>query len=282
MAKTKDNRGIKFVSWNVNGLRAVLKKGFEESMKALNPDFICIQETKMQEGQAAPDFPDYYEYYSYAEKKGYSGTAIYAKKEPLSVSYNIPGHDDEGRAVQLEYEDYYLICVYVPNARLSPKEYEEEKRRAEKKGEEIQDFDEAMVRFNYRLKWEEDFRKHVVKLAKKKHVVICGDMNVAHKEIDLKNYKTNVGYCGFTDEEREKFTKLLNAGFVDTFRALHPDEEGAYSWWSYRFQAREKNAGWRIDYFLVDEGLRDKILDASIHPEIMGSDHCPVELVLDI
>lgn len=280
MAKGK--KEIKFVSWNVNGLRAVLKKGFEESMKALDADFICIQETKMQEGQAAPDFPDYYEYYSYAEKKGYSGTAIFAKEEPISVSYNIPGHDDEGRAVQLEYDDFYLICVYVPNARLSPKEYEESKRRAEKKGEEVQDRDEALLRFNYRLKWEDDFRKHVAKLAKKKHVIICGDMNVAHKEIDLRNAKTNVGYCGFTDEEREKFTKLLDAGFVDTFRELYPDLEGAYSWWSYRFNARKNNAGWRIDYFLVDEGLRKNINDAVIYPEIEGSDHCPVGLTIKI
>ena len=276
------SKDIKFVSWNVNGLRACQKKGFEESMKTLDPDFICIQETKMQEGQTTVDLPDYEEYYCYAEKKGYSGTAIFAKEVPISVSYNIPGHTDEGRVVQLEYDDYYLICVYVPNARLSPKEYEEDKRRAEKKGEPIQDREEALTRFNYRMKWEDDFRKHVTKLAKKKHVVICGDMNVAHKEIDLKNPKPNVGNCGFTDEEREKFTKLLGAGFVDTFRELYPHKEDAYSWWSYRFNARKNNSGWRIDYFLVDEGLRDKIKEAAIHPEIEGSDHCPVELVLSL
>ena len=279
--KNSDNT-LKFVSWNVNGLRACQKKGFESSMKALDPDFICIQETKMQEGQTTVDLPDYEEYYCYAEKKGYSGNAIFAKETPLSVEYNISGHTDEGRVVQLEYDDFYLICVYVPNARLSPKEYEENKRRAEKKGEEVAPREEAMERFNYRLAWEDDFRKHVTKLAKKKHVIICGDMNVAHKEIDLKNPKGNVGYCGFTDEERDKFGKLLDAGFVDTYRALYPDTEGAYSWWSYRFNARKNNAGWRIDYFLVDEGLKVQIKEAAIHPEIEGSDHCPVELVLSV
>ena len=273
---------IKFVSWNVNGLRACLKKGFEDSMKMLDADFICIQETKMQEGQAVVDLPEYEEYYCYAERKGYSGTAIFAKKRPISVSYNIPGHTDEGRVVQLEYDDYYLICVYVPNARTSPKEYRQMVRSAEKKGEPLPDEEEALFRFGYRMKWEDDFRKHVSALAKKKHVVICGDMNVAHQEIDLKNPKPNRGNCGFTDEEREKFGLLLDAGFIDTFRALYPDREDAYSWWSYRFNARANNSGWRIDYFLVDEGAKDLIREAYIYADIMGSDHCPVGLELDL
>lgn len=271
----------KLVSWNVNGLRACIKKGFEDSMKALDPDFICIQETKMQEGQAAPDLPDYEEYYCYAEKKGYSGTAIFTKHKPLSVQYNFGDHTDEGRLTQLEYKDFYLLCVYVPNARLSPKEYEEEKKRAEKKGEPVTDRDEALERFNYRLKWEDDFRAYVKKLAKNKHVIICGDMNVAHQEIDLKNPKPNRGNCGFTDEEREKMTALLDSGFTDTFRYKYPDREDAYSWWSYRFNARANNSGWRIDYFLVDDAFAPKIKDAAIHPEIEGSDHCPVELLID-
>ena len=272
----------KFVSWNVNGLRAVLKKGFEDSMKALDADFICIQETKMQEGQAAPDFPEYSEYYSYAERKGYSGTAIFAKHEPISVQYNFGDHTDEGRMVQLEYEDFYLLCVYVPNARLSPKEYREEARKAAKAGKEVEPEEEALERFNYRLRWEDDFRAYVSELAKKKHVVICGDMNVAHREIDLKNPKPNMGNCGFTDEEREKMTALLDAGFLDTFRYLHPDQEDAFSWWSYRFNARANNSGWRIDYFLVDEAFGPAIKEAVIYPEIMGSDHCPVGLTLEV
>jgi len=271
----------KFISWNVNGLRACIKKGFEDSMKALDPDFICIQETKMQEGQAAPDLPDYEEYYCYAEKKGYSGTAIFTKHKPLSVQYNFGDHTDEGRLTQLEYKDFYLLCVYVPNARLSPKEYNEEKKRAEKKGEPVTDEKEALERFNYRLRWEDDFRDYVKKLSKKKHVIICGDMNVAHQEIDLKNPKSNRGNCGFTDEEREKMTALLDAGFTDTFRHLYPEKEDAYSWWSYRFNARANNSGWRIDYFLVDDAFAPNIKEATIHPEIEGSDHCPVELVID-
>lgn len=271
----------KFISWNVNGLRACIKKGFEDSMKALDPDFICIQETKMQEGQAAPDLPEYEEYYCYAEKKGYSGTAIFTKHKPISVQYNFGDHQDEGRLTQLEYNDFYLLCVYVPNARLSPKEYEDEKKRAEKKGEPVQDREEALTRFNYRLRWEDDFRNYVKKLSNKKHVIICGDMNVAHKEIDLKNPKSNCGNCGFTDEEREKMTKLLDAGFTDTFRYLYPDKEDAYSWWSYRFNARANNSGWRIDYFLVDDAFAESIREAAIHPEIEGSDHCPVELLID-
>ncbi len=271
-----------FVSWNVNGLRACLKKGFEESMKGLDPDFICIQETKMQEGQAVVDLPDYEEYYCYAEKKGYSGTAIFAKDVPLSVHYNIPGHTDEGRVIQLEYETFYLICVYVPNARTSPKEYHGMVRKAERDGSPVPDETEMLTRFNYRMQWEDDFRKHVSALAKSKHVVICGDLNVAHNEIDLKNPKSNVGNCGFTNEEREKFGALLDAGFIDTFRALYPDKTDAYSWWSYRFNARKNNAGWRIDYFLVDEGLRSQIKDAVIYSDIYGSDHCPVGLTLDV
>lgn len=271
----------KFISWNVNGLRACIKKGFEDSMKALDPDFICIQETKMQEGQAAPDLPDYEEYYCYAEKKGYSGTAIFTKHKPISVQYNFGDHTDEGRLTQLEYKDFYLLCVYVPNARLSPKEYNEEKKRAEKKGEPVANEKEALERFNYRLRWEDDFRDYVKKLSKKKHVIICGDMNVAHKEIDLKNPKPNRGNCGFTDEEREKMTALLDAGFTDTFRHLYPEKEDAYSWWSYRFNARANNSGWRIDYFLVDDAFAPKITEAATHPEIEGSDHCPVELVID-
>lgn len=271
----------KFISWNVNGLRACIKKGFEESMRALNPDFICIQETKMQEGQAAPDLPEYEEYYCYAEKKGYSGTAIFTKHKPISVQYNFGEHQDEGRLTQLEYRDFYLLCVYVPNARLSPKEYEEERRKAEKKGEQVRDRGEALDRFNYRLKWEDDFREYATKLAKQKHVIICGDMNVAHEEIDLKNPKPNKGNCGFTDEEREKMTALLDAGFTDTFRYKYPNIEDAYSWWSYRFNARANNSGWRIDYFLTDDAYRESIVDASIHPEIEGSDHCPVELIID-
>ena len=271
-----------FVSWNVNGLRACLKKGFEESMKKLDPDFICIQETKMQEGQAVVDLPEYDEYYCYADRKGYSGTAVFAKKKPVSVSYNIPGHTDEGRVVQLEYDDYYLVCVYVPNARTSPKEYRQMVRQAEKKGTPVPDETETLARFEYRMKWEDDFRAYLSELASKKHVVICGDMNVAHHEIDLKNPTSNKGNCGFTDEERDKFGRLLEAGFVDTFRVLYPDKTDAYSWWSYRFNARKNNAGWRIDYFIVSDRLKDRIINADILSDVLGSDHCPVILELDI
>ncbi len=271
-----------FVSWNVNGLRACLKKGFEDSMRQLDPDFICIQETKMQEGQAVVDLPAYDEYYCYAERKGYSGTAIFAKEKPLSVEYNIPGHTDEGRVVQLEYDEFYLVCVYVPNARTSPKEYRQMVRQAEKKGEPAPEEKEELFRFGYRMRWEDDFRHHVSALAQKKHVIICGDLNVAHQTIDLKNPTSNRGNCGFTDEEREKFDKLLKAGFVDTYRFVYPDKTDAYSWWSYRFNARKNNAGWRIDYFLVDEKLTDQIIDAFIYADIYGSDHCPVGLQLDI
>lgn len=249
---------MKFVSWNVNGLRAVLQKGFEDIVKEFDADFFCIQETKMQEGQASVDLPGYYQYFSYAEKKGYSGTAIFAKHEPVSVKYNFERHDDEGRAVLLEYEKFYLLNVYVPNAQ------------------------PELKRLEYRMKWEDDLRSMVSELSKQKHVVICGDLNVAHEEIDLKNPKTNRKNPGFSDEERDKMTELLNAGFIDTFRYLYPEKEGAYSWWSYRGNARKNNTGWRIDYFVVDEAIKDGIKAAEIHSEILGSDHCPVSLELEI
>ncbi|MBQ1407255.1 MAG: exodeoxyribonuclease III [Eubacterium sp.] len=249
---------MRFISWNVNGLRACLKKGFEESMRALDADFICIQETKMQPGQAEVDLPDYVEFYCSAEKKGYSGTAIFARKEPLSVTYNFEGHTDEGRGLLLEYPDFYLMNVYVPNAQ------------------------DGLKRIDYRMKWEDDLRAYLTKLDSVKPVILCGDLNVAHNEIDLKNPGPNRGNAGFSDEERGKMTELLDAGFVDTFRYKYPDVTGVYSWWSYRFNARKNNAGWRIDYFIVSDRLKDKIVDAKIHTEIMGSDHCPVELELDI
>ncbi len=249
---------MRFISWNVNGLRACLGKGFEDIVKNFDADFFCIQETKMQEGQAVVDLPGYLEFYSYAEKKGYSGTAIFAKHEPISVQYNFGEHTDEGRCIILEYEDFYLVNVYVPNAQ------------------------DGLKRIEYRMKWEDDLRAFVSELAKKKNVVICGDLNVAHEEIDLKNPKTNRGNAGFSDEERGKMTELLAAGFTDTFRYLYPDKTGAYSWWSYRFNARKNNTGWRIDYFLVNDALNEKIKRAEIHPDIFGSDHCPVELELSI
>lgn len=245
---------MKLISWNVNGLRACLGKGFIESMTALNPDFICIQETKMQQGQAEVDLPAYKEFFSNAEKKGYSGTAIFAKEEPQTVQINFGQHTDEGRAVILEYEGFYLVNVYVPNAQ------------------------DKLKRIDYRMKWEDDFRNFVLELDQKKPVIICGDMNVAVEEIDLKNPKTNRGNAGFSDQERDKMRQLQAAGFVDTFRYLYPDTEGVYSWWSYRFNARKNNAGWRIDYFLVSDRLKDKIIAAGIHTDIFGSDHCPVEL----
>ena len=250
---------MKFVSWNVNGLRACLGKGFNESMLALAPDFICIQETKMQEGQAQVELPGYdYEYFSSAEKKGYSGTAIFAKEEPVSVQINFGSHTDEGRAVILEYEKFYLVNVYVPNAQ------------------------DQLKRIDYRMQWEDDFRQFVLELDQKKPVIICGDMNVAKEEIDLKNPKTNRMNAGFSDQEREKMTILLSSGFTDTFRFLYPDATGAYSWWSYRFNARKNNAGWRIDYFIVSDRLRDKIRRAEILADVEGSDHCPVLLELDV
>ena len=249
---------MKLISWNVNGLRACEGKGFSDAFKQLDADFFCLQETKMQQGQLDLAFDGYKSYWNYAEKKGYSGTAIFTKHEPLSVTYGIgiDEHDHEGRVITLEMPDFYLVTVYTPNSQ------------------------DGLRRLDYRMKWEDDFREYLLKLDAVKPVIACGDMNVAHQEIDLKNPKTNRRNAGFTDEEREKFTTLLSSGFTDTFRYFHPDLEGAYSWWSYRFHAREKNAGWRIDYFIVSNRLADKIKSASIHNEIYGSDHCPVELVL--
>ncbi len=250
---------MKFVSWNVNGLRAVQKKGFEDIFASLDADFFCLQETKLQEGQIDLSFPGYKSYWSYAEKKGYSGTAIYTKHEPLSVTHG-PGDafpDNEGRVVSLEYEKFFLVCVYTPNSQ------------------------DGLKRLSYRMEWEDNFRKYLKGLSEKKHVIMCGDLNVAHEEIDLKNPATNHMNPGFTDEEREKMTELLSEGFVDSFRFLHPNEIG-YSWWSYRAAARERNVGWRIDYFIVSEGAKGLIDEAYILPEIMGSDHCPVALELKL
>ena len=247
---------MRFISWNVNGLRAVVKKGFEDIFWSLDADFVCLQETKLQEGQINLDLPGYESYWCYAEKKGYSGTAIFTRRTPLSVSYNlgIPEHDSEGRVITLEYEDFYLVCVYTPNSQ------------------------DGLRRLDYRMSWEDDFRDYLCELDKSKPVIVCGDMNVAHEEIDLKNPATNHFNPGFSDEEREKFTELLDAGFIDTFRSLYPDRTDAYSWWSYRAAARQRNVGWRIDYFVVSERLRGNINDAYILPEVMGSDHCPVGL----
>lgn len=247
---------MRFISWNVNGLRAVRKKGFDDIFLSLNADFFCIQETKLQEGQIDIVFPGYESYWCYAEKKGYSGTAIFTKHTPLSVSYNIgiEEHGTEGRTITLEYEDFYLVCVYTPNAQ------------------------DGLKRLDYRMSWEDAFREYLCALDKLKPIIVCGDMNVAHEEIDLKNAKANVGNPGFSDEERAKFTELLSAGFTDSFRYLYPDRRDAYSWWSYRAAARERNVGWRIDYFVVSDRLRDNIKDAYILPEITGSDHCPVGL----
>ncbi len=249
---------MKLISWNVNGLRACAGKGFADSFKALDADFFCLQETKMQAGQLDIAFDGYESYWNYAEKKGYSGTAIFTKMKPLSVSYGmgVEPHDHEGRIITLEMPDFYLVTVYTPNSQ------------------------DGLRRLDYRMQWEDDFRHFLKSLDAKKPVVVCGDMNVAHEEIDIKNPKTNRRNAGFTDEEREKMTTLLNDGFIDTFRTLYP-EQVTYSWWSYRFHAREKNAGWRIDYFLTSERLRPRITDAKIHTEIMGSDHCPVELDLE-
>ena len=248
----------KFISWNVNGLRACNGKGFSEVFKALDADFFCLQETKMQAGQLDLQFEGYKSYWSYADKKGYSGTAIYTRHEPLAVSYGlgIDEHDHEGRVITLEMPEYFVVTAYVPNSQ------------------------DGLRRLDYRMKWDEDFRNYLMKLRKKKPVIACGDFNVAHQEIDLKNPKSNRRNAGFTDEEREQFSNLLNAGFTDTFRFFHPDETGIYSWWSYRFKAREKNAGWRIDYFIVSDDLNDQLADAKIHTEIFGSDHCPVEVAL--
>lgn len=249
---------MKFISWNVNGLRAIVGKGFTEIFKQLDADFFCLQETKMQEGQLDLNFEGYDSYWNYADKKGYSGTAIYTKHKPIAVTYGIgiDQHDHEGRVITLEMEDFFLVTAYVPNSQ------------------------DGLKRLDYRMTWEDDFRNYLLNLDKTKPVILCGDLNVAHKEIDLKNPKTNRMNPGFTDQEREKFTALLGAGFTDSFRHFFPDLEEAYSWWSYRFQARAKNVGWRIDYFVVSSRLTDKLQSASIHSQILGSDHCPVEIVL--
>ena len=249
---------MKFISWNVNGLRACVGKGFAESFKQLDAEFFCLQETKMQEGQLDLDFEGYTSYWNYAEKKGYSGTAIFTKHQPISVSYGlgIEEHDHEGRVITLEMQDFYLITVYTPNSQ------------------------DGLRRLDYRMTWEDDFLEYIKRLDEKKPVIVCGDLNVAHEEIDLKNPKSNRKNAGFTDEEREKMTKWLNSGFTDTFRYFYPEQKDRYSWWSYRFKAREKNAGWRIDYFIVSNRLQERLDNAKIHTEIYGSDHCPVELTL--
>ena len=250
---------MKFVSWNVNGIRACVQKGFLDFFKEADADIFCIQETKMQEGQLTLELDGYHQYWNSAVKKGYSGTAIFTKKEPVSVSYGIGivEHDQEGRVITLEFEDFYFITVYTPNSQ------------------------SELKRLDYRMKWESDFLSYLKKLEERKPVVFCGDLNVAHTEIDLKNPKTNRKNAGFTDEERQKFTELLEAGFIDTFRYFYPDQEGIYSWWSYRFKAREKNAGWRIDYFCVSEGLKDRLKGAKILTDVYGSDHCPVVLEME-
>lgn len=251
---------MKLISWNVNGIRACAGKGFMDVFNNADADFFCIQESKMQAGQLELNMPGYHQYWNYAVKKGYSGTAIFAKEEPLNVAYGIgmEEHDQEGRVITLEYDKFYMVTVYTPNSQ------------------------NELARLSYRMKWEDDFADYIMGLDEKKPVIICGDLNVAHKEIDLKNPKTNRHNAGFTDEEREKFSKLLDRGFIDTFRYFYPDKADIYSWWSYRFKAREKNAGWRIDYFLVSKRLEDKLKDAIIHTEVFGSDHCPVELDIDL
>ena len=251
---------MKFVSWNVNGIRACVQKGFLDFFTEADADIFCIQESKMQEGQLELDLPGYHQYWNYAVKKGYSGTAIFTKEEPLSVSYGLglEEHDQEGRVITLEFPDFYMVTVYTPNSQ------------------------DGLARLDYRMTWEEEFLKYLKKLEEKKPVIFCGDLNVAHKEIDLKNPKTNRKNAGFTDEERACFGKVLESGFIDTFRYFYPDVEGRYSWWSYRFKAREKNAGWRIDYFITSPQLKDKLEGAEIHSEIMGSDHCPVELQITL
>ncbi len=250
---------MKFISWNVNGLRACVQKGFLDFFNSIDADFFCIQESKLQAGQIDLDLPDYHQYWNYAEKKGYSGTAIFAKNEPLSVSYGIgiEEHDREGRVITLEYDNFYLVTCYTPNSQ------------------------NELKRLPYRMQWEDDFREYLKTLDAKKPVVLCGDLNVAHNEIDLKNPKTNRKNAGFSDEERAKMTELLGSGFTDTFRYFYPDAEGIYSWWSYRFKAREKNAGWRIDYFITSKRINDKLQNAAIHTDVLGSDHCPVEVDIE-
>lgn len=251
---------IKLISWNVNGLRACCDKGFRDIFTQLDADFFCLQETKMQEGQLDLSFEGYTSYWNYAEKKGYSGTAIFTKHQPLQVTYGlgIDAHDHEGRVITLEMEKFFLVTVYTPNSQ------------------------DGLKRLDYRMTWDDDFRAYLQKLDQSKPVLVCGDLNVAHKEIDLKNPKTNRMNAGFTDQEREKFQLLLDAGFIDTFRHFYPEQTNIYSWWSYRFKAREKNAGWRIDYFLASTSLADKLKEAKIHTEIFGSDHCPIEVVVEI
>ena len=249
---------MKLVSWNVNGIRACIGKGFLEVFEQMDADIFCLQETKLSQGQLELDLPGYYQYWNYAEKKGYSGTAIFTKKEPISVSYGIgiSEHDKEGRVITAEYEEFYFVTVYTPNSQ------------------------NELARLSYRMQWEDDFLNYVKELEKKKPVIYAGDLNVAHKEIDLKNPKTNQKNAGFTKEEREKMTRSIESGFVDSFRYFYPEQEGIYSWWSYRFKAREKNAGWRIDYFMVSESLKENMKSAKIHTDILGSDHCPVELIM--
>ena len=251
---------MKFISWNVNGLRACVQKGFLDFFNSIDADFFCIQESKLQAGQIDLDLPGYHQYWNYAEKKGYSGTAIFAKNEPLSVSYGIgiEEHDKEGRVITLEYDNFYLITCYTPNSQ------------------------NELKRLPYRMQWEDDFREYLKTLDAKKPVILCGDLNVAHNEIDLKNPKTNRKNAGFSDEERAKMTELLGSGFTDTFRYFYPDAEGIYSWWSYRFKAREKNAGWRIDYFITSKRINDKLKKAAIHTDVLGSDHCPVEVDIEL
>lgn len=250
---------MKLISWNVNGLRAILKKNFMEDFLSLDADIFCIQETKLQEGQHELELPGYEQYWNYAEKKGYSGTAVFTKKKPLKVSYGIgqAEHDNEGRVITLDFDEFYLVNCYTPNSQ------------------------NELARLDYRMTWEDAFLSYLKKLDKEKPLILCGDLNVAHNEIDLKNPKTNKKNAGFTQEERDKMSSLLNSGFIDTFRYFYPDKEGIYSWWSYRFHAREKNSGWRIDYFITSERLKDRLRDAKIHTEIMGSDHCPVELDIE-
>ena len=251
---------MKFISWNVNGLRACVQKGFLDFFNSIDADFFCIQESKLQAGQIDLDLPGYHQYWNYAEKKGYSGTAIFAKNEPLSVSYgiDIEEHDKEGRVITLEYDNFYLVTCYTPNSQ------------------------NELKRLPYRMQWEDDFREYLKTLDAKKPVVLCGDLNVAHNEIDLKNPKTNRKNAGFSDEERAKMTELLGSGFTDTFRYFYPDAEGIYSWWSYRFKAREKNAGWRIDYFITSKRINDKLQKAAIHTDVLDSDHCPVEVDIEL